>query len=201
MLGEFNRADRGNAVNQIGGSCQFLWARSDKRGNSGGLRTGSAGKEGNLATVVRNVPENLPGRQSWPRLWQAPRGASFGGSFGKASLRVALESKRLSSSKGQNRRKAVTQSRGPLTGWDRHLVGRSMVARLPKGWAGEEPVRFRGRFAGYAEACLAFSHARCRTLPPRLDQSSMPKLFVVTRFYGVNACPGRGTTNAMLVVT
>jgi len=52
-----------------------------------------------------------------------------------ACLRVLLGSKRLSSSKGQTRRKAGAQSYGPS------LI--RMVARLPKGWAGEEPVRPR----------------------------------------------------------
>src|SRR5438094_729864 len=58
-------------------------------------------------------------------LWRSP----------EASLRVMPESERLSSSKGQTLRKGGTQSHGPSTGWDRQLAGRSMAARLPKGWA------------------------------------------------------------------
>ena len=52
-----------------------------------------------------------------------------------ANLRIAPGSQRLSSSKGQTRRKAATQSHGPSA--------TAVAARLPKGWAGEEPVRPR----------------------------------------------------------
>jgi hypothetical protein len=49
-----------------------------------------------------------------------------------------------SSSKGQSQRKLAAQSHGPSAGESDASVGRPMVARLPKGWAGEEPVRPRG---------------------------------------------------------
>src|SRR5436853_7708725 len=54
-----------------------------------------------------------------------------------ASPGVLLGSQRLSSSKGQTRRETGTQSHGPRYS--------PMVARPPKGWAGEEPVRPRAR--------------------------------------------------------
>src|SRR5262245_43828147 len=60
-----------------------------------------------------------------------------------ASLGVEPGSQRLSSSKGQTRREAGAQSDGPPVFKPTRDVEVPEVAKLPKGWAGEEPVRPR----------------------------------------------------------
>jgi hypothetical protein len=133
-----------------------------------GLTPGQGRKE------VRKIRRlDLPTGRNRPMVQVSKRGCQkHGDSLSEASLRVLPGSQRLSSSKGQNRRKPATQSYGPsVTGpaLARIFLGeclRLMVARLPKGWAGEEPVRPRvckhlspiqgSQTRGYTEACLAF---------------------------------------------
>ena len=82
------------------------------------------GKRSIWEKLAESPPKYLPTRSRQPRVVQ-PAGASFGGTPRKAGHCVALESKRLSSSKGQTRRKAATQSHGPSAGWtDRESGGR-----------------------------------------------------------------------------
>ena len=104
------------------------------------------------------MPGGLHPQKSRPRVQMQTKSPALVAASG-ATPGVLLGSQRLSSSKGQTRRETGTQSYGPRI---------SVVARPPKGWAGEEPVRPRAcktlvtdlgtGYASYVTACPAFSH-------------------------------------------
>jgi hypothetical protein len=118
----------------------------------------------------------LPSAELHPKLYQLTKSPALV-TASRAGFPVEPGSKRLSLSKGQTRRKAGTQSHGPSAGKHDAFVGRLVVAKLPKGWTGDEPVCPRafphpdslrgtrvgrmpvatqGRVSGYKKACPCF---------------------------------------------
>src|SRR5262245_25536154 len=96
----------------------------------------------------------------------------FVAAFG-AILGVALGSQRLSSSKGQNRRKTATQSYGPW-GAERFNRPASWSPGCRRAWAGEEPVRPRDT-PRHDVADLAFDPRTGPPVTPRVALLPFPR--------------------------
>jgi hypothetical protein len=86
------------------------------------LRGGGSGRDLHRGQLRRRVQQQRGCQLRWQHL--------------EASLRIVPGSQRLSSSKGQTRREAGAQSHGPPAVV--HTLDPTVVARLPKGWAGEK---------------------------------------------------------------
>jgi hypothetical protein len=153
-------------------------ARRKRRGGARPAQNGEGWIDSCLSVGFRSRPlersvssitaflHELRWREPRPRLVQQTKPPDLVAAFGDKPPCPARIPQRLSSSKGQTRRKTATQSHGPS-------AARLVAARLPKGWAGETTVRPRMFYrlgslprgtsardrgpaqAGYAGACPA----------------------------------------------